>query len=332
MKTVLVPEDESLKKKIVEWGCQHLTSLGYTLNNNLPETVQNTPWSYVVRFATSDGYIYLKNTPALLALEAPITQILHDEFHAAVPKVIAHNAELNCFLMKDAGNSLRGILKIEFNATLLRKAIEQFTSTQVAVADHVQVFLDLGVPDWRLDKLSGLFQQLLSQTDILIADGLSSTEINELEKQFSKVSNLCKHLSNYSIKQTIVQCDFHDNNIVVDDAMRVTCIDLGEIVISHPFFSLIGCLRQVQTHHGLTEYEAHLQLMDAGLKNFLPMESKKHLEEAFMLAKTLWFIYESLGQYRLMIACDKVKFTSFQRHGKLSGQLKEFMKACITMD
>lgn len=101
--------NDNLNKEIIHWGCKYLLSHGYTLKNNLPENVQDTPWSYVVRFATSDGYIYLKRTPELFALEPTIIQILHEQFHASVPIVIAHNAELNCFLMKDAGKPLRGV-------------------------------------------------------------------------------------------------------------------------------------------------------------------------------------------------------------------------------
>lgn len=62
----------NLNKKIIQWASQYLSSHGYTLKSKLPENVLNTPWSDVVRFATSEGYIYLKHTPALLALEAPV--------------------------------------------------------------------------------------------------------------------------------------------------------------------------------------------------------------------------------------------------------------------
>ena len=171
----------------------------------MPEIVQDTPWSYVIRFATSKGLIYLKQTPEQLALEATIIQTLCDQFHASVPIVIAHNIELNCFLMKDSGNPLRSILKQNFDEELLCKAIDQFTTLQIAVAEHVDVFFDLGVPDWRLDKFSQLYQQLLSQKDILIADGLSETELDELEKLTPVLVALCKKLSSYSIKPTLVQ-------------------------------------------------------------------------------------------------------------------------------
>lgn len=324
-------ENNNLNKKIIPWACQYLLSHGYTLKSNLPEDVQSTPWSCVVRFATSDGYIYLKHTPELLALEASIIQILHDQFHVSVPEVIAHNAELNCFLMKDAGRPLREILKKKFDVALFCKAIDQFTSMQLAVADQINIFLDMGVPDWRLDKLPDLYMQLLSQKEMLIADGLSEKEIDELKKLLPKVSDLCQKLSGYAIKPSIVQPDFNDNNTLIADILRdITMIDLGEIVISHPFFSLINCLQQAKKHHALTDKDdAYLQLMDACLKNYMNAESKKYLLDAFAIASILFFIYGALSNYRLMIACDKARFTSsFRMHGRSSIPLRDFLAAC----
>lgn len=315
---------------IIAWGRQYLLSQGYTLKNDSPERVQDTPWSYVARFATTDGDIYLKHTPALLALEAPITRLLHEQFHAAVPFVIAHDAELNCFLMKGAGKSLRESLKKQFNATLLSKAIDQFSTLQLAVADHVNIFLAIGVPDWRLNELPALYQQLLSQKDVLMADGLSAIDINNLEALQPKLVALCRQLSAYTIKPSLVQCDFHDNNILIDESQNITFIDLGEIVISHPFFSSITCLRQAKFHHALTDKdEAYRQLLAACFKNHLVFESKKNLLDAFAIAQVLWFMYESLAQYRLMLACEKSRFVAFQRHGKLCDALKNFNAACI---
>ena len=317
----------------ITWAINALKDYGYLIQQAIPEEIQSTPWSEVCRFETDRGFVYLKMVPPALALEAKITTLLHDQFHAAVPEVIANNTELNCFLMKDAGRPLRNLLKKQFDTALLCKAINQFTSIQLAVADHVNIFLDFSVPDWRLDKLPDLYKQLLSKKDILIADGLLEIEISELERWLPTVSDLCKKLSGYSIKQTLVQCDFHDNNILVNGMLQdITFIDLGEIVISHPFFSLIGCLRQAKLHHALTEEgRAYLQLMDACLKNYMTFEPKKYLLDAFAIAQTLWLVYEALAQHRLMLACDKVRFMSFQRHGKLSDRLKEFMTACIAL-
>jgi len=333
MNTEFGSGNDSLNNEIIQWGYKQLLSLGYTLKNSLPENVLNTPWSYVVRFSTSDGYFYLKHTPELFALEPTIIKILHDQFHASVPTVIAHNSELNCFLMKDAGRSLREVLKNKFDEALLCKAIEQFTCLQIAVSDCVDVFLDIGVPDYRLDKLPGLYKELISKNDLLMADGLSEVEISKLEKLIPKVSNLCKKLDGYSIKQTIVQPDFNDNNTLIDDMSQdITIIDLGEIVISHPFFSLLNCLEQIKKHHALTEKDnTYLKIKNACFKNYMNFfDSKEHLSDAIATAQLLHIIYGISYQYRFMIACGRERLMSFQ-HWKLSNLLKEFI-ALYTID
>ena len=321
---------DNLHQEMIEWASQHLSSHGYTLKSRRPEPVLNTPWSCIARFATSDGAIYLKHTPALLALEASIIQILHDKFHASVPTVIAHNTALHCFLMKDAGRPLREILKQQFDTGLFCKAIDQFTSLQLATVEHLNVFLDIGVPDWRLDKLPDLYQELLSQEEILMEDGLSEIDIIQLRALFPKVFSLCEKLSDYPIKQTIVQPDFNDNNTLIDDiTQRIIMIDLGEIVISHPFFSLVNCLQQIKKHHGLTVAdEPYSRIMEACLKNYMNAASKKQVLDAFEIAEILWFVYWSLANYRLRLACDKARLMSFQMHGKLSDPLKAFITAC----
>lgn len=325
-----VTNNENLNEQIIQWGTNYLSSHGYTLKSQLPENVQNTPWSYIIRFATSHGYIYLKHTPKLLALEAVIIQILHDQFHTSVPEVIAYNVELDCFLMKDAGKPLRQILKKEFNAELLSKAIDQFTSLQLAVADHVEVFLDIGVPDWRLNKLPDLYKEVLSQKDLLIAEGLSEIEISELTSLLPKVSHLCKKLSQYSIQQTIVQPDFNDNNTLIDDtSQKITTIDLGEISISHPFFSLLNCLQQIKKYHALTNHDdIYVKIKETCFKNYMSFMSQKHFLDSFEIAEILWIVYGILCQYRLMVACGREKIMLFQP-GRLGSSFKELMKAVL---
>ncbi len=98
-------------------------------------------------------------------------------------------------------------------------------------------------------------------------------------------------------------------------------IDLGEIAISHPFFSLLNMLLQIKKHHGLTEEDdAYVRIRNACLKNF------KANENVLDAANKLFPIYGALAGYRLINACDQSKFTGeFQRHGKPGLQLREFI-------
>ena len=318
--------------EIINWAAKYLVTHGYTLKSNFPEEVQNTPWSYVVRFVTSDGYIYLKSTPPMLALEADIVRVLRDKFHASVPQIIAHNSELNCFLMHDAGRPLRQILKKEFDIELVCRTVQQFTSMQQAVAEHVNVFLDKGVPDWRLDKIPALFNQFLFKKEILIADGVVEKEIIELNALVPKISYLCEELSRVPIKQTIVQPDFNDNNVLImNDSKKITIIDLGEIVISHPFFSLLNFLYQMTKHHGLqTSDEAYLKIRDVCLNPYMKYSSKEILLDALGTAKRVWHVYGILAGERLMAACGKEKIIQLQQ-GKLRAEIKELIFACANL-
>ena len=324
----MTTENGHFNQAIMQWVFEYLQSHGYTLKDHSHEMIQSTPWSYVVRFLTSEGYIYLKHTPHLLALEADILRMLRDH-SCPVAQVIAQNAKLDSFLMKDAGRPLREILKKQFHAELFCNAIHQFTSMQLSVADHIHTFINRGVPDWRLNKLTDLFAQLLTKKDLLLEDGLSENEIRELKKRIPIVTRLCTELSAYSIQQTIVQPDFNDNNTLIDASQNITIIDLGEIVISHPFFSLLNGLQQIKKHHGLTEDSSdYLKISEACLKNFMAFESRENLLNAFKLARPLWLIYGALAGYRLIEACGKSSIMAYQQ-GKLVSSLKEFKISCF---
>lgn len=303
----------------IEWAIESLISHGYALKNSTPEEIQNTPWSSVFRFETDKESIYLKQTPPLIAIEADVIQLLQNQFNLSVPKIISRNRELNCFLMHDAGHKLRDILKKQFDVKLVCKAVEQFIEMQLKTADHVDLFIQLGVPDWRLDKMTFLFDEFLLQKNILIGEGLSEQEIEELKKLSPKIKELCQQLSSYPIKQTIVQPDFNDNNMLINTNHEMTLIDLGEIAISHPFFSHLNFLFIMQKHHGLKETDPDYQLTkDICLKKFNTMP------EAFEIAKKLWFVYGVFAHYRLMIACGVENVWRFQQ-GKLGGMLKEML-------
>jgi len=288
--------------------------------------ILKTPWSSVMRIHTASETFYLKHTPKLLGLEAQIIQLLREQFHAPVPVVVAHNDKLNCFLMKDAGQSLRSFLKESFDTDLFCKAIMQFTALQISLADQVDIFINIGVPDWRLDKLPVLYKSALSKKNFLIDDGLSEAEIDELVRLLPKIKQWCHKLSDYAIRESIVQPDFNDNNRLIDEKSKaITIIDLGEIAISHPFFSLINCLYVIKKHYALTEEDdAYLQIKDACLKNYMHLESEENLLNAFEIANILWFVYGLLASIRFMEACDKVQLRSVQ-HGKLSASLRELI-------
>ncbi|HHF7375738.1 phosphotransferase [Legionella bozemanae] len=297
---------------ILKWATHYLLSKGYSLLHS-PEIMLETPWSNVIRFSTSKGYIYLKQPAPSISQESKIIQLLADKFHASVPIVIAINDKLHCFLMKDAGQSLREYLKHELQTNLLCQAIKQYTSMQRSTENHIESLLALGVPDWRLDKLSKLYDQIINQEEFLKADGMTDKELRSVHDLSPQISAEFKLLSQYNIPETIVQSDFHSNNILINPStQKLTFIDLGEIVITHPFFSLHTFLRQGITHHGVKEQDqTYQQLQGSCCENWLDLAAKDKLLEGFLLAKKLWPIYSALVHYRIMNSLDLQAFKSF---------------------
>jgi hypothetical protein len=161
----------------IRWAIDILNTNGYQVNAPIPEIIQNTPWSKVYRFKINQGFIFLKKVPPALSLEPKIINILHKEFYANVPKVIAENQEQHCFLMQDAGISLHNYFKKKFHTDILIQVMKYYTTLQIMTLDRAGLFLDMGVPDWRLDKLPKLYQDLIAHEALLIEDGLSKDKL-----------------------------------------------------------------------------------------------------------------------------------------------------------
>ncbi|CAM2876597.1 Predicted phosphotransferase related to Ser/Thr protein kinases [Legionella steigerwaltii] len=315
---------------ILKWATDYLISKGYFLQR-LPEIVLETPWSNVIRFSTSKGDVYLKQPAPSLAQESKITQFLADQCHASVPIVIAANDELHCFLMHDAGKPLREYLKTEFQPDLLCQAILQYTAMQRSTEHHIESLLALGVPDWRLDKLPKLYDHMINQETFLKTEGMTDKELQILHDLSPQISEEIESLSQCQIPETIVQSDFHTNNILINpNTKKLTFIDLGEIVITHPFFSLQTFLRQAITHHGIKEFDQiYHQLQETCCENWLQLTTKKQLFDGFMLAKKLWPIYSALVFYRILHSVDQQSFKSFyaNRPNRLAGFFREYVAA-----
>lgn len=294
--------------EIIIWSRHKLIEKGYTLRSENPAVVLETPWSFILRFYTDAGLVYLKQTPNLLGAEATVIEILRNKFHAPVPEVISENKSLNCFLMKDAGQPLRSLLKHKFNKDLVYKAIDKFTSLQLSVANNFDIFFDAGVPDWRLDKLSSLYENLISEDDLLKSEGLSKTEIGKLKDIIPDVSNSCQELASFDVPQTIVQPDCSDNNILISDmSQKIAIVDLGELSISHPFFSLLNMCYQMIKHYDLSEDDdVYLKIKKECFRKYTNFfKSSVEFESALSVAKYLRFVYWVLATHRLVVACGR---------------------------
>lgn len=230
--------------------------------------------------------------------------------------------------MEEAGQSFRAYLKTEFQPDLLCHAIRQFAQMQRMAENQVESLIALGVSDWR-ENLLPLYDNLVNDNAILKSEQLSTKEIQQLHKLKSHITKELDTLAQYTIPQTIVQSDFHTNNILIHPDMKtLTFIDLGKVVITHPFFSLHGFLKQAITHHDIKVGDKiYNQMQDACLESWSGFEAEK----AFILTKKLWPLYSALIFYRFMNSLDEQVFEALnaKRPYRLAGFLREYIAEAL---
>ena len=309
-------------KKTIHWAENFLQEYGYKINSPF-QVVQDTPYSYVVRFETDRGFVYLKEVPPALALEPSVIKVLHEQFNAQVPIIISDNQKEHSFLMQDSGIRLHDFFSQNgFQAKILIETLQHYTKTQIDIASKVPIFLAIGVPDWRLTQLPKHYQALISDEDLLLHDGLTKDEVKKLSWLNSKLVEICEQLSDYNIPDTFGHGDFHDKNILVNpDTHKTTIIDLGEVVITHPFFSLLNCIHRVKENCALSDNQ-YAQLKKDCLSKWLAFESQTHIFEILSLIEKCWSIHAVLGEYRLMQSVDQKAYQDLRRQGRLSKNLR----------
>ena len=310
----------------IQWAIYTLKQDGHQIQQAIPELILYTPWSEVSRFVTDQGLVYFKKVPPALFLEANIITMLHEQFHAPVPHIIAANPELHCFLMFDAGIPLQDFFKQGFQPEVFIQVVQDYTAMQILTADKIDLFLHMGVPDWRLEQLPKLYQQLIAQEDLLINDGVTKAELKKLRALEPELILLCEQLSHYAIPAALGHCDFHDKNILVNiHTHQTTIIDLGEVAITYPFFSFLNCVHRVKEIFALTDSQ-YQHLIEACFKHWLTLESRTHLFEILSIIQQCWSIHSVLGEYRLMQSVDRVSFQALKRQGRLAGNLRHWLE------
>ncbi len=306
----------------IEWAMKALeqTELNMTV-------VAQTYWSTVLKISAQQGFVYLKKTPPNLFIEVDVLQHCRNLSRIDdIPKVMALNKDLNCFLMTECGDaSLRTIFDGYLNIALLVQGLKVYQRMQRATAPHVNAFLQAGVPDWRLEIFSKLYQDFINNREFLETHGLESMQIQILQNAVRKVEALCKELSNYGIPECLNHTDFHENNMVFCRATKkISIIDLGETAITHPLFSLVAFLKIPGGRYNLaldsTDYQ---KLYEACFRDWLL--SREILQRALVVTEKLLPIYFLFAQKRFLDAIDLPYNTdnpiSVKQHDKINKSL-----------
>jgi hypothetical protein len=286
------------------------------------------PWSTVFRIPTNIGNIYFKAVVSGLAYESTLTQSLAQRYSHCLPAVLSIDAEQGWLLMADGGIRLRENLKNESDIQHWLNLLPIYVKLQQDAAQHLQEFLELGVPDRRLATLPTNFQQLLANTEILAIDqpgGLSLIEYQCLQDSNDAVAQLCSELAKFGIPETINHGDLHDGNVFIGDESYLF-FDWGDSSISHPFFSLHSpCKSLERTLHLDKDSFWWQRLDDCYLDSWAAYETRTRLQKVLSIAQQLSPILAAGRWLPVLSSMDKI-----DRHKYIAAVpdlLREFLSA-----
>lgn len=317
--------NKTQEQSALDWALQYLklkqSAIEYECNK-----ITETSYSSVYKIQTLENSYYLKQTPPALFTEPRILNFLMQRNCKNIPALVATNNDLCCFLMMASGDiSLRKYFNGNLDLGMLKQGIANYTAIQRAMEKHTADLMGLGVPDWRLDKFATLYYQLIQQEQLLLDDGLSRTEIEELQQLHSICRGLVDELAQYKIPETIDHCDFHENNMLLDQkSLTISIIDWGETVITHPFFSLQGCLWQISYFYKVqsTDQISH-ELKKQCIAPWLNFYSETQLLQALAVAEQLNGIYAALGFARVYAATENQ--LRLEHNSAIAGCLRTFL-------
>ena len=308
----------------LEWAVEYLTTNNIAVLKQ--KRVVHTPYSKVHKIETRQGIFYLKQTPEALFLEAKMLVFLNSHSCNNIPNLITENSKLYCFLMTSCGDiSLRHLFKGQVNLTQLNQGIINYTKIQRSLEGKPQTLLEMGILDWRLNQFASLYSQLLQQEELLSNDGLTKKEIDKLHQLHPQCVELCNGLSQYNITETLNHCDFHENNMLLDRKTgAVNIIDWGEVVLTHPFLSLNGCLWNINYFNKISQDDLN-QLKLQCVTPWLDLYGIDDLFYLFNMANQLLGIYAALAYEQMYLATQHQSHSVHQeKKGSIAGCLRTF--------
>ena len=258
-----------------------------------PVILVDTPWSCVARFDAEDQSYYLKLSAIEFSLESEV-MIFLEEHSDLIPHVLYKNNELNAFITKEAGVSLRGELRKKFNVEQIHAALSKYSMLQIEMLDHVEHLLDMGVRDYRLDFLMEKFLEFLEKKSRIFEDGLSEQEYEDLIKKLPILNNKIKLIQKYNIPMSIEHGDFQDNNILLHIA-SIKLMDWAESAITCPFVSAHNFIEILENNFNEKLNQSLITVLKQTYLN--PWEALMgiDLEKLFEETKFIYFMTYCLG-------------------------------------
>jgi hypothetical protein len=286
------------------------------------------PWSTVMRVPTGQGAVYFKASASVAVHDTAVTHIISQRQPNTIPPVLAIDTERGWMLLADGGLRLREAFRVQKKPMHdWSEILADYADLQIVLAGYVEELLAVDVPDQRLARLPGLYEEILNDTQWLLIgqpDGLTTTEYQRLVEAKPYVAQMCRQLASYGVPESLHHNDLHDGNIFIRNG-RYLFFDWGDSSVSHPFFCLRTVFVSMENTFGLAEdapvFDTFSQTY---LARWTQFETDDNLAAAFALARQLWAL-SSAVKYRMHIS--QVVEMREQFAGAVPELLREFLAA-----
>ena len=316
---------KELHDKLSQWVSQ-------TLSENIIaiKEIAATRYSYVLQIQTDSNLYYLKHAPDALYFEKEILAFFTHHKFSYTPHFVHYNDDLNCFLIHSCGDeTLRSTYKQKFGLGSFAVALENYIDIQKSSINHQAELLTMGTPHWSLENFPALYNAMLHDAQYMQWLGLNEEQLALLRKNHAVILKLCDNLKQYNLPDVLNNCDFQDNNVVINhNTKALTLIDWGEVYIGNPLMSLkAGVMHLTYVKTIGKNDENYTQLVGHVFEQW--SISKKHHKELDSVLDTLDDIYYVLTFYNLskMIGYN---FPNWRE--KLLFPLNKFMHAHKNLD
>jgi len=257
-------------------------------------------WSTVMRVPASTGTLFFKATAGETLFEIALTEKLAGWFPDCMPEFVAVDTERGWMLMHDGGVPLRASIRPTKDVKPWEPVITRYADLQIALTEHVDEVLALGIPDHRLEKLPSLYEKLLADKASLMIDqekGLTSAEVKESWKKLPRFKEICAKLATFGLPETLNNGDFHDGNVLIKEG-RITFFDWGDATVTHPFVTLRTFFVSMEIALDLEDYapptSEMTDLLNRYLEHWQKFASQEDLLKAYQLSKPVASIVKTL--------------------------------------
>ncbi|MEO6062229.1 MAG: aminoglycoside phosphotransferase family protein [Thermoflexales bacterium] len=288
--------------------------------------VHHRAWSTVWRIPTTDGAAYFKLCSPALAHEPALTEALSGWRPDCIVDCLGADPARGWLLLDDAGAMLRTQIVAPTDLAVWEPILGTLADLQIELAPRAAEIDALGALDRRPARLAAQVAVLLDNDEALMLDqpdGLTGEDRARLRQLLPHIGALAAELAGTGIPESLHNEDFHDANVYVRDG-QVRLSDWGEAGASHPFSTLLVCLRSAAWRLKLPNDGPEIaRLRDVYLERWTFRAPRTALLEACTLAGRMGMLCRALT-WRQVLAPFGLSASADDR-SSVPGWLQEFL-------